>query len=203
MSDMTTPPSQPAPMKPERHNASRLGPLLGIFVIVAGAAALLFLKNPWMKQAPTPVQTPQSGTPAPTPILPPPPPGEETSTPNGGTPTSTPGYTEEATTTHDLGETVQFFLNNDTIFRDPKNPERRFTVTAIEFLDSRCPTGVTCIWQGELGVRLRVIDQRTGQTMEVYLGLVRARTATVLGLRFLLNDIDEGKGGTYADITVQ
>lgn len=190
----------------QQPNHSRVGPLIAIFVVIFAATALLFLKNPlqglFPQKTAIPVVKPES-TPAPQPILPPP---AAVTTSALETPTmisQTQTYQTETTSTRALGETVQFFLNNDIVFHDPKNPNRRFTVTVVEFTDSRCPKGVTCIWTGELGARVRVRDQQTGQTQEVSLGMLRNTAASALGLRLILREIDEGKGGTYADMTVQ
>lgn len=202
------PPATPPPPKPEyeRHNPSRLAPLIGIFVIILAAIALLFLKNPFLSFFPptVPPVPPPVTNPAPEPVVPPlAPPAEEapSSTPPLASDVAT--TTQQTTSTYRLGDTVQFFLNDDVTFADAKNPQRSFTVTAVEFTDSRCPKGVVCVWQGELGVRLRVTDRRTGQSEDVSLGMVRTKTATALGLRFTLREIDEGKGGTFASVTVQ
>lgn len=207
------PPQPPLPPKPEpeHHNPSRLAPLLGIFVLILAAIALLFLKNPFIAlfSPSAPVAPPPVVVPTPTPVVTPPAPEEQapsSTVPTTGAATTTPEATSTPAVTtpaHTLGETVQFFLNDDITFNDAKNPKRSFTVTAVEFTDSRCPKGVVCVWQGELGVRLRVVDRRTGQSEDVSLGTVRTKTATALGLRFTLREIDEGKGGTYASVTVQ
>ncbi|MFA6530226.1 MAG: hypothetical protein WCT31_00715 [Candidatus Micrarchaeia archaeon] len=44
------------------------------------------------------------------------------------------------------------------------NQEANLTVKAISFANSLCPSGVTCIWAGELGVNLQVNNET------IYLG---------------------------------
>ena len=216
----TEPNPQPEPSSPH----SRIGPLIGILVIILMTCALLFFRDPLIgffrgqPSANNPTTTPKPsalGIPVtqPTTI-------QEatsstlalyaTSTPSTTpSPTSTPYIPENTTSTIAFGDTAQLFLNDTVIFQDPKNPTRRFQVTALEFTDSRCKPGNTCIWQGELGVRLRVGDVCTtppsGEpapctSTEVNLGMVRAKTATAFGLNLQLNEIDEGKGGTFASL---
>jgi hypothetical protein len=71
------------------------------------------------------------------------------------------------------------FLNDTFVFTDAKS-KRAFSVTAAEpelALSGRRQ----CIWAGELGVRLTVTDKQTGQTQDVGLGMIRAKTARALG----------------------
>ena len=91
------------------------------------------------------------------------------------------------------------FANDNILFKDATHA---LGVKVLEFTDSRCQPNVQCIWAGEQGVRLEVTNELTGQTQEVDLGMVRAKTGAAFGATFVLNEIDEGKGGTYASITV-
>ena len=78
-----------------------------------------------------------------------------------------------------------------------------WTVTALELTDSRCPQNVVCIWAGERGVHLRVQDSITGQTQDVMLGTMRTKSVDALDLHFVLQTIDDAKGGTYADVLIK
>lgn len=182
-----------------------------LFLILGGLAFLLVWPKLKAQMTPTAPQAPAVSTPT-TPA--PPTPSVEgivtpTTTPAVGTTTSTTGtepvvpFQDETGTVKRLGDTVEFFEKDEFTFRDPKNPNRSYLVGVVEFTDSRCPKGTVCVWAGELGVKLRVKDVATGKTEEVYLGTVRAKTAEALGVRFTLIEIDDGKGGTYAKITVE
>lgn len=78
-----------------------------------------------------------------------------------------------------------------------------FHIQVQQFTDSRCAKGNTCIWAGERGVILLVTDTASNQTSTVTLGMVSARSAKAFGLTFTLKEVDDEKGGTYADITVR
>lgn len=47
------------------------------------------------------------------------------------------------------------------------------SLEVISFTDSRCPSGVVCIWQGELGVSLRVNDKN------IFLGELTNKTTII------------------------
>lgn len=110
-------------------------------------------------------------------------------------------YQEPAPTIHRLGETVRLFADDSAIFKNGAGTA--FNIKVQQFTDSRCAKGNTCIWEGERGVILLVTDTATNQTATVSLGMVRARTAKAFGLTFTLKEVDDEKGGTYADITVR
>lgn len=125
--------------------------------------------------------------------------------PTSTAPTTAPATTTEAAQpeeipTYTLGETVVLFQNDEAVYRGRKAGQT-FKITALEFSDSRCPKGVQCVWAGELGVKLRVTDGKDSQ--DFYLGMVRAKTASTMGLKFTLIEIDDGKGGFYAKIKVE
>ncbi|MFA5125961.1 MAG: hypothetical protein WC462_03080 [archaeon] len=47
------------------------------------------------------------------------------------------------------------------------------SIRVISFTDSRCPSGVQCIWQGELGVNLQVNDNN------VHLGEITSKNVSI------------------------
>lgn len=74
------------------------------------------------------------------------------------------------------------------------NNENGIVVKVLSFADSRCPAGVQCIWQGELGVNLGLLatDQFGEQWKDnVYLGTVRGREKTFVDYKIELASITE------------
>ena len=53
--------------------------------------------------------------------------------------------------------------------------------------DSRCPTGVTCVWAGETDIALSL---KSGSDSEVFRLSDSARSKTINGLRFTLVSVD-------------
>lgn len=210
-----TTPAKTEELKPREPSKARgwiTAVLVFILFLVLGGLAFL-LVWPKLKAQITPAAPQTPAVSAPTTPAPPTPSAEgivtPTTTPPSVAATSTTGtepsipFQDETGTVKNLGDTVEFFEKDEFTFRDPKNPNRSYLVSVVEFTDSRCPKGVACIWAGELGVKLRVKDLATGKTEEIYLGTVRAKTATALGARFTLIEIDDGKGGMYAKIKVE
>lgn len=153
-------------------------------------------------QAPTPTPTTTS------PEIPLTPPITETPTSTSSASTST-STTYEGLRVFPFGTTVQLFLDDEVYFDDIKNPGKTSTTTSkalkikvTGFSNSLCPEGKTCIWAGELGVELLVTNQ-AGNSQFVNLGTIRAKTETVFGRVFTIQDIDEGKGGTYVNLNVK
>ena len=195
----TAPPASPASQSPKPEH-SRLGPLIGFFVIILAACLLLLTHNPWLSQpaatnAPAPTTSPANQT-----IVIPPP--AATSTPEASTSTLETATTTQTVTVYPLGSVVRFFAGDVVKLQNPQS-EFSATVTAVEFSDSRCKKDVVCIWAGERGVHLKVTDDATQQTQDVLLGTTRVKTADALGLHFTLRTIDDAKGGTYADVLIK
>jgi len=61
-------------------------------------------------------------------------------------------------------------------------------IEVISFTDSRCPQDVQCIWEGELGVILKVSSQ--GQVEEVILGEKTRPSAQAFGYTLTIGSID-------------
>lgn len=100
------------------------------------------------------------------------------------------------------GGTDVWFEGDEKTVRDPKTGHQ-WKIRAISFGDSRCPVNVVCVWAGERTVTLDVTDLTSGRTERVTLGTSRATGATVLGLKLTLIEIDDGKGGVYAEIKAE
>jgi len=121
-------------------------------------------------------------------------------------PTSTSGIPAGATGTaataddRQLGGTVRLF-QGDVFNLLEKDGSPAHRISAVGFTDSRCPEGVQCIWAGERGVELQVAPIGTqDMPRQITLSETTRRTAQVPGLKLTLIGIDDGKGGTYADV---
>ncbi|MFH1621412.1 MAG: hypothetical protein ABIB04_05020 [Patescibacteria group bacterium] len=119
------------------------------------------------------------------------------------TPTILIPYEGQTITQKNLGDTADFFLHDQIIYSDPKNLNRSYEIEVIDFTDSRCPKDAVCVWAGERGVRLKITDKQNGNSQEIYLGVMRANSVKIMGLTFTLLEIEDGKGGTYAQIKVE
>jgi hypothetical protein len=102
-----------------------------------------------------------------------------------------------------LGQTASVLEGDVISVVDPKDANRGVQVETKNFTDSRCQEGVQCVWAGERGVNLSVTNKQTGEKMDVYLGTERAKTADAFGFKFTLVDIEDGKGGPYAEFKVE
>lgn len=92
-----------------------------------------------------------------------------------------------------FGAPVTFSIGQQKTFTDGL----QVTLTAIN--DSRCKTGVVCVWAGELSPQLSIINGSVGASAaSVNLGTVRATSAATGGYNFILNNATE----TTATITV-
>ncbi len=61
------------------------------------------------------------------------------------------------------------------------------TITPLEVLsDSRCPTDVTCVWAGEIKIRLRAESEGTQQTIEI----IEGQTVTFSPYQITLTNVD-------------
>jgi hypothetical protein len=196
------------PLPPKEHHWLRW--ILTLALLFAlGVLAYLFAW-PMLQKTQTPPTPPaviqtQSPTPPPSETSPPSP--VATTTPVAATttvpaqPTTPKAY--GGLDVYKFGDKVQLFTGDQVAFSDDVTSNRALKVSVTGFTDSRCHAGAQCVWAGEQGVNLHVIHVETGQEQDVYLGLVRAKTATVFGHLFTLNEIDEGKGGIYAEIRVE
>ena len=105
---------------------------------------------------------------------------------------------------HFFGERVNLFLNDGNAFCKDTEHVGQLTITARAFGDSRCQPGVKCVWAGEQTVTIEARTEGQNSQMETFtLGTVRAKSGILFGHTVTLNEIDEGKGGTYADVTVE
>lgn len=146
---------------------------------------------------PTNVTSPTTSTPGTTSTTPV---GTQTTSSTTATNATSTNYGFASEDTYPFGQPVQIFGNDNDLFRDAT---RALGVKVIQFTDSRCPTGQTCVWAGEQGIHLQVTDELTGQMQEVDLGTITAPSVNALGATFQLNEINDGKGGTSATITVK
>lgn len=73
------------------------------------------------------------------------------------------------------------------------------SVTLVEINDSRCKTGVVCIWAGELSPKFSIVGGNIGESArEFNLGTATANNVVIRGYTFTLHDATE----TTATITV-
>jgi hypothetical protein len=205
------PPPMPTPARPdpthhdpsvEPHPSKSSTPikiaLIVLFALLLGAATFLVV---WPRLSRAPATSPQNTTSTEGNIVPPLGETPEVVTPTTtGTPTMpTPSINEPVTINR--GSADVWFVGDEKIIRDPKTGHL-WSVRAVEFGDSRCPANVVCIWAGEQTVTLDVKDLSTGRTERIILGTSRGRTASANGLTLNLIEIDDGKGGVYAEIKV-
>jgi putative hemolysin len=75
------------------------------------------------------------------------------------------------------------------------------TLLITSFTDSRCPSGVQCIWQGEVGVQLILTKLDTNNSSQVYLGEESIRKVNVLGYEVELISINFDKKEAQIKVT--
>jgi hypothetical protein len=110
----------------------------------------------------------------------------------------------DGVTGHYFSERVNLFLNDANAFCENGQHLGTFVVTATAFGDSRCKPGMQCIWAGEQTVTLESKENGTKAPIQtIILGTMRARSGKLFGHMITLHEIDDGKGGTYANVTVQ
>lgn len=206
--DNTTPnpnPMQAAPSNRQAMSGGMVALIILALLVILGAIFLFVLRRP---NQPTMGTLDTTITDTPTTTIP-----TGTSTAQNPMATSTqatsstsPGFAEDediggTDNAITLGETFQIFKGDTITILQPKREMPRWNVTAKEFSDSRCPAGVQCIWAGEQSVTLIVTDliARTAP-MEITLGTARNKSLTTYGLTLTLSAIEDGKGGTYAEI---
>ncbi len=56
--------------------------------------------------------------------------------------------------------------NSFKVFNEYTSTDQSFSFSILEVLDSRCPEGVTCFWQGEATVRIR-LENSVADTLEL------------------------------------
>ena len=74
-------------------------------------------------------------------------------------------------------------------------PGTSVTVTFVRVRDdSRCPTGVTCVWEGDAVVELRVQNRAEERTLELHVNPRFTRQASALGVTIDLERLDPYPG---------
>ncbi|MCC7357717.1 hypothetical protein IT408_04425 [Candidatus Uhrbacteria bacterium] len=112
---------------------------------------------------------------------------------------TTPNKENDANIT--LGETFQIFKGDAINISLPNQTHPRWNIKAISFSDSRCPVGVQCIWAGEQTVTLLITDLVARVApQDITLGTTRNTNQSVYGINLTVKTIEDGKGGTYAEI---
>lgn len=125
-----------------------------------------------------------------------------TTVPNPATPeTPAPALPFGADQVLAIGAPAQLFEGDVAIFAT-STAAQGILVTVKGFTDSRCPADVQCIWAGERGVTLEIVDLRTGQKSEISLKERTNPKVVLFGRTFVLTDVEDGKGGDYAEIQV-
>ena len=67
------------------------------------------------------------------------------------------------------------------------------SVTLLEINDSRCKSGVVCIWAGELSFKFNIIGGNVGDSKQEFrLGTTAKNTIAISGYSFILNSATEG-----------
>lgn len=174
------------------------GPVLALVVSLAllmavGGALAWFLWPAGKSPTPTDVRRDSVTAPTTTAAVPP---AATTTAPGTAADTTS---TTQGRMTYRRGETIRLFLDDEVVIWDKDYPA--FRVVAKKFTDSRCPAGAQCVWAGERGVELEVAPSGAETLPQtVNLGLTTRRTAEAFGLKLALMEIDDGKGGTYADV---
>ncbi len=79
-----------------------------------------------------------------------------------------------------------------TLRRDePTKFSDGLTVTLVAINDSRCKTGVVCIWAGELAYQVKLLGGMINQEIEIKLGTITAKSVTQDGYTLTLDKADE------------
>jgi hypothetical protein len=188
--------------------------LIIAIIVILGAAALFLLRRPNQPTMPT-INDIKTNTKTPTTTNTAP---STTTIPNAiktpETPTSTteiPKFSSreelaiacglkasDAASVYNVGERITVFINDPVYICDPTKFMNPLTLTAKEFGDSRCPSGVQCIWAGEQNVKIDAFMLGGSDTLN--LSTLRAKTAKFRAFTIILHEINDGKGGTYAEI---
>lgn len=205
IADQNKPAVQPDRPAPKSRAVAAFIIVVVILLIAAGVAFVIWANQGSQKGEPSKGAAPALGqatsTPAPQEQIP----GTPVATGTSPTATSTPVAVPSASSTtfgvNDFhrGDTANLFLDDEVRVWDNNFPA--FRVTAKNFTDSRCPKDVKCIWAGERGVEIEVVLEGTeAQPQRITLAETTRRTAQAFGLKMTLVSIDDGKGGTYAEV---
>ncbi len=82
----------------------------------------------------------------------------------------------------DFNEKVTLSAGKHTILPDG------LQMTLVGINDSRCPGGAICVWAGEITTQFSVVGGKIYETKEFKLGTVNAKSASLGGYTFTLND---------------
>ncbi len=85
----------------------------------------------------------------------------------------------------EFGSPVILRLNEEAKFSDG------LTVTLVAINDSRCKTGVVCIWAGELAYQVKLLGGSINKETEIKLGTVTTKSVTQSGYILTLDKADE------------
>ena len=85
----------------------------------------------------------------------------------------------------EFGSPVTLRLNEKAEFSDG------LTATLVAINDSRCKTGVVCIWAGELAFQIKLLGGDMNQETKIKLGTVTAKSVTQDGYTLTLGEADE------------
>jgi hypothetical protein len=85
----------------------------------------------------------------------------------------------------EFGSSITLRLNEQAKFIDG------LTVTLAEINDSRCKSGVVCIWAGELSSQFKLLGGNIKQDTQIRLGTITAKSATRDGYTFMLQGATE------------
>lgn len=85
----------------------------------------------------------------------------------------------------EFGSSVTLRLNEQLKFNDG------LTVTLMEINDSRCRSGVVCIWAGELSFQFKLLGGNINQNAEIRLGTITAKSVTRSGYTVTLKEATE------------
>ena len=69
-------------------------------------------------------------------------------------------------------------------------PGTPLRITALDMIDSRCPSGAKCANPGEVVVKMTVEDKNAGAKQNLNLGTVNMKSATVMGYKLELISVD-------------
>lgn len=82
----------------------------------------------------------------------------------------------------EFGSSVTLRLNEQSKFIDG------LIMRLVEINDSRCKSGVVCVWAGELAFQFKLLGGNINQDTKIKLGTVTAKSVTQSGYTFTLNE---------------
>jgi hypothetical protein len=139
---------------------------IGLAIAVAAIILLSFL--PWQTNNPDPIYNPNPET--------------TTGTPTG---TTTGGPTNPAIKSGNFNQATTLKLAETVTFPD------NLAVKLLQVNDSRCKTGQTCVWQGELAAVLYASGGKFPTAREINLGTVNNQSAVISGYSFKVKSMTE------------